>query len=344
MVHIAHRVAGAVAGLSFLASCVPEPASERFSADDLRPPAVASWGPIGPSEVSIGFDEDIAGAEPGFVSYPGPAVASVALGEDGRSVRVLLDGAQAPGVAYSVSGVVADAAGNLSGFALPYWGHNPDPPAMLINELVTEGSATHPDAVEFYVARGGDCAGLAFFVGSPMDYACRYVFPPLAVAAGDYVVLHLKPQGVAGEVDESTAKDESAGLDASASAWDLWCRGGDGALPGKNGVVALCSSPHGAMLDAVPYSERFADSDTAYGGFGSAALRDRVAAVVAAGAWVGSDPPRPEDCARSAGTTSTRSVCRSSSSGDSDSGADWHVVPTKGASLGSANADEVYAP
>ena len=40
------------------------------------------------------------------------------------------------------------------------------------------------------------------------------------------------------------------------TAWDLWYRGGDGALPGKNGAVALCSSPRGAMLDAVAYSER----------------------------------------------------------------------------------------
>lgn len=344
MVRIAYRVAGAIAAAPFLVSCIPEPSPEWFSADDLRPPAVESWGPTGPSELLIRFDEDIAGAEPGFASYPGPAVASVALGDDGRSVTVLLDGVLAPGAAYSVSGVVADAAGNLSGFALPYWGHNPDPPGMLINELITEGSATHPDAVEFYATEAGDCAGLAFFVGAPSDYACRYVFPPLAVAAGDYVVLHLKPQGVAGEVDESVAKGESVGLDASAFAWDLWYRGGDGALPGKNGAVALCSSPHGAMLDAAPYSERFVDSDSDYGGFGSAALRDRVAAIQAAGAWEASDPPRPEDCARSTGTTSTRSVCRSSSSADTDSGADWHVAPTKGSSMGAVNTDEVYAP
>ncbi|HPE88412.1 MAG TPA: Ig-like domain-containing protein [Spirochaetia bacterium] len=334
----------AVTAAAFLASCVPEPSPEWFSADDLRPPAVASWGPTGPSELVIGFDEEIASAEPGFASYPGPAVASAVPGDDGRSVRVTLDGVLAPGAAYSVSGVVADAAGNLSGFALPYWGYNPDPPVMLINELITEGSATHPDAVEFYVAEAGDCAGLAFFVGSPSDYACRYVFPPLAADAGDYVTLHLKPQGDDGEVDESAAKDESAGLDASAGAWDLWYRGGDGALPGKNGAVALCSSPRGAILDAVAYSERYADSDTAYGGFGTAALRDRVAEIAAAGAWAASDPPRPEDCARSTGTTSTRSLCRSSASDDTDSGADWHVVPTRGSTIGAANSDEAYVP
>jgi hypothetical protein len=98
------------------------------------------------------------------------------------------------------------------------------------------------------------------------------------------------------------------------------------------------------MIDAVLYSIRTADSDTKYGGFGSAALRDRVAAIVDSGAWFASEPPRPEDCARSEGTTSTRTICRSSSAGDSDSGGDWHVVPTKGSTLGTHNTDEVNVP
>jgi hypothetical protein len=94
----------------------------------------------------------------------------------------------------------------------------------------------------------------------------------------------------------------------------------------------------------VAYSERTIDSDAKYGGFGSAALRDRVAAIAAAGAWTVSEPPRPEDCARSAGVTSTRSLCRSSASGDTGTGADWHVTPTKGSTLGTVNSDEAYMP
>jgi hypothetical protein len=124
----------------------------------------------------------------------------------------------------------------------------------------------------------------------------------------------------------------------------LWYRAADGALSGTNGALSLCASPNGGMIDAVLYSIRTVESDTKYGGFGSAALRDRVAAVVDAGAWNASAPPRPEDCARSTGTTSTRTICRSSSSADSDSGSDWHVVPTKGSTLGSTNSDEVYSP
>lgn len=339
-----HAVSAALVAVPFLASCVPVPGVSPFEAGDMRPPAVASWGPSGDAELVIAFDEDIAEAVAGFSSSPGPAVVSASVGPDGRSVVVVLGASQEPGTAYAVSGMVADAAGNLSSFVLPYWGHNPCPPLVVFNELLTEGSATHPDAVEFYAVAGGECAGLAFFCGSPYDFDFRYVFPPLAVEAGDLIVLHLKPEGLATELDESLDRAASGGLDATDGAWDLWYRAGDGALSGKNGVLSLCASPNGAFMDAAPYSARTAESDTAYGGFGTAALRNRVGAIVAAGSWIASDPPRPEDCAGSAGTTSTRSLCRSSSSADTDSGDDWHVVPTRGSTLGAANSDAVYAP
>jgi len=337
-------VYAALVAVPFIASCVPVPGASPFEAGDMRPPAVASWGPSGDAELVIAFDEDIAEAVAGFSSSPGPAVVSASVGADGRSVVVALGGSQEPGTAYAVSGMVADAAGNLSSFVLPYWGHNPRPPRLVMNELLTEGSATHPDAVEFYVAAGGECAGLAFYCGSPYDFDFRYVFPPLAVAAGDLIVLHIKPQGLATELDESLDRAASGGIDATDGAWDLWYRAGDGALSGKNGALSLCASPNGALIDAAPYSARTVESDTAYGGFGTAALRDRVGTIVAAGAWIASDPPRPEDCARSVGTTSTRTLCRSSSSADTDSGDDWHVVPTKGSTLGTVNSDAVYAP
>jgi len=325
-------------------SCAPEPVAAVFAAGDLRPPAVASWGAAGGAEVIIVFDEEIEVAAPGFASTPGPGIAATRVGEDGRSVIVTLDGGQSPGAAYAVSGVVSDAAGNLSSFVLPYWGFNPDPPRIVINELITEGTSTHPDALELFVTAGGNCAGLALFVGSPDNFDIRFLFPALPVESGDYIILHLKPQGLEAEIDETGDKAASGGIDANADAWDLWYSGGDGALSGKNGALSLCTSPRGAIMDAVLYSERTVESDTNYGGFGTAALRDRVAALVAAAAWSASDPPRPEDCARSTGTTSTRSICRSSGSADTDAMSDWHIVPTKGATLGAVNIDEVYVP
>jgi len=325
-------------------ACVPEPVAELFAAGDLRPPAVATWGPTGSLELTVRFDEAIAKVLPGCAASPGPGVVSARVSEDGTGMIVELDAAQVPGAAYAVSAVVADAAGNMSSFVLPYWGYNPNPPQLRINELLTEGSATHPDALEFFVVAGGECAGLSFFVGLPGDQDLRFVFPVLKVETGEFIILHLKPQGLDLEINESGDKAASGGLDASADAWDLWYAGGDGALSGANGALSVCTSPNGSMIDAVVYSERTLDSDSKYGGFGSTTLQRRVLAMVEAGAWDAGDPPDPARCAPSGSSTTTRTICRSSASADSDSGADWHIVPTKGATFGHPNLDTVYVP
>jgi hypothetical protein len=333
---------------TLLVACLPDAVSAVFEPGDLRPPAVAGWGPSGPSELLIDFDEAVQADPLTFTVSAGPEeapinIVAVRSGPSPATVLVELDRAQDPGRRYAVTGIVSDPAGNQSSFVLPYWGHNPDPARLLINELLTEGTSTRPDAIELYVATDGNLAGIALFIGSPRLHDFRYIFPACAVMAGDYIVLHLKPQSIPEEVDELLDRTVSGGVDATADAWDFWCRIEPGSLSGKNGVVTVCQSPTGTIMDAVPYSERTSESDSRYDGFGTAAFRDRVAEIVAADAWrIAGSSPRPEDCASSTGTTSTRTICRSSTSADSDSAADWYVVPTRGISLGRANTDERY--
>ncbi len=47
-------LAAVLAVLGLVAACVPEPVAAVFAAADLRPPAVASWGPAGGAEVIMG--------------------------------------------------------------------------------------------------------------------------------------------------------------------------------------------------------------------------------------------------------------------------------------------------
>jgi hypothetical protein len=350
-----------------LASCIPDPVIAVFEPGDLRPPAVVTWGAIGPAEILVVFDESVradsgafdvarrlAGQEEGDAGLPldsgsspvpGASILSVGEGPTPEGVLVVLKGNQEPGLAFVLTGLVSDSSGNLSSFVLPYWGFNADPAGLVINELLTEGSSTRPDAMELFVHEGGNLAGLTLFIGSPGLHDLRYVFPACSVDKGEFIILHLKPQGLPEEVDELDDVTLSGGLDSSAVARDFWVRGEPGALSGKNGVVTLSVSPTGGMMDAVAYSERTSESDTKYDGFGTAVFRDRVAEIAASGAWaIQGVKPAPEDCARSTGTTSTRTICRSSQSADSNSGPDWHIVPTKGISLGTANSDEVYVP
>ncbi len=324
-------------------ACSPELVEKAFEPGDLKPPSVVSWAAEGARTVVVEFDEDIVPEPAAFGLDGGLGAASAAA--EGRRLVVTLDADQEIGARYAISGACADAAGNTTVFVLPFTGFNPRVPGMLVNELLCAGSSTHPDCVEFRTTGAGNLGGLSFSVGKPGDESLVYAFPAAEVGAGDFVVLHLKPSGGAAEVDETGVDTAlSGGIDATPTGRDFWCREAGASLPNANGVVVLRASGSGPVLDAAAYTERTSASDSKYGGFGTQAFRDAVDAVAAAGAWsIAGERAAPEDCASSVGVTGTRTLCRTSSSDDTDGKADWHVVPSKGATLGAPNSDAVYS-
>ncbi len=109
--------------------------------------------------------------------------------------------------------------------------------------------------------------------------------------------------------------------------------------------MSIYDRPGGLLLDGVLYSNRSSDSDERYDGFGTLDTLERARQLVADMGWViGGEKVRPEDAVSPEGSTGTRSLCRSSSSADTDTLLDWHIVPTRGATFGEENSDEVYAP
>lgn len=341
------RTLGLSSILLFFA-CIPELDPGSSGLGDTSPPALVSWRLDASTALTIIFDEAVSALAQDFFLRDGAEpepVGDCRPGDTPDSVVVTLSRAPEPGRPVMLDGSVADGKGNSVTFSLPFWGFNPTPARLMLNEIISQGSSSRPDLVEFRVLDGGNLAGLCFLVGSVLDYEHRYVFPNRVVEPGDYVVLHMKPLGNPLELDELQAKDQSAGVDANPEAWDFWYRGDGGGLPGTNGVLSLASSPYGSYQDALLYSDRTSQSDQKYRGFGSAATRDRADALFAAGMWLAAgEMVAPEDCFPSGGTTSTRSMCRGSASLDCDAASDWHIVPTKGATPGSVNSDEVYAP
>ena len=349
LVPVRQAAAAAIAVAALAVGCLPGIGPRGFEPGDLRPAAVAGWGASGPDTLVLRFDEPVTAVPADFaLSCPSGCPASVVEilpGTEDGELSVRLDGSPGPGAQFAVSGSVLDFAGNMTAFVLPFWGWNPEPAGLIINEVISEGSSTHPDLVEFRAMTAGDLAGLSFFVGTPADHELRHVFPSCRVEAGELVVLHLKPQGLPAELDETGALDASGGVDATATGRDFWYRGEKGGIPGKNGALSLAIAPMGSVADAFLYSERYSDSDADYAGFGTAAFRDRVCWLVDGGNWLAEgEEARPEDCFRSAGTTATRSMCRSSSGADTDSAGDWHIVPSRGATPGEPNSDETYEP
>lgn len=339
---VSHRTVrgGRIAALALAAwGCLGcEPIGHALVEDvDLLPPVFNGITVTSATTVVARFDEPVTMAEDALSIDPGPAVADVRGGEE---VEITMAEPLAPGRRYTLRTTARDQRGNTTTFVTRFWGYNPQPPELVINEFTTQGSKKRPDAIELYVTRGGNLGGVAVYDGCADNYRDLVVLPAVEVAAGDYIVIHATANGL-GE-DEHAGPDQSAHELALPGVWDFWMEEGTG-LSGKNGVLTVHAAPDGPLLDGVLYSNRTSDSDSRYRGFGSKATMLRADRLAELGGWqFDGELIAPEDAVSSAVTTSTRSLNRDSAATDTDSAADWHTVPTRGASFGAANSEEVH--
>jgi hypothetical protein len=323
-----------------LAACAPPREGTDGGAVDLTPPVLLSVTAPDPRRLELTFDE-IPSLTPGVYEVE-PSLTVTGATVTGNTVRLDFDTDQEIGREYRLRLAVEDESGNGLWLLIRFYGFNPSPPRLCINEFTTQGSPTHPDLVEIKVMSGGNLGGETFCHGTATLYAYRFVFPALTVAPGEFILLHTKPEGIPEEIDESGEITASGGRDASAEAFDFWVRDGSG-LSGNNGAISLYASPNGPVLDAVLYSTRTSDADTAWRGFGSADLRDQADDLVRSGAWIkAGEEAVPEDAVNPEDSTATRSICRTSDSLDTNGKGDFHIVPTKKSSFGRDNTDEVF--
>lgn len=321
-------------------SCAPLPPIPFDPDADLSAPVVTGMRLADEVHLEVQFDEPVR-----LVDGPrGSAEISVAAADvDATRLLVRMEAAPSPEQLHHVEAQVADESGNHLRFLARFHGLNALLPAMIINEFTTQGSGRNPDLVEILVLTDGNLAGAVLFEGTPENWEQRFVFPSVDVRAGDFLVVHFKPQGTAEEVTERLRADESGGYNAS-DGWDFWVEDGTG-LSGNNGVISLCENANGGYLDAVLYSNRTSDSDESYRGFGSRKVMERADAIHAAGQWTASGPTvAPEDAIDPDPSTGTRSMARGTDARDTNSAGDWHVTPTRGLSAGTPNTDEVYEP
>ncbi len=329
-----------LACLALLSACSPLPAEKKPNQSTAAPPVVQEVANTSPTLITLKFDKEISADPSNFMIVPEVGIESVEC--QGQTVQVYPAQPLSAGEEYFIKGTVQDSKSNSTSFGVTFFGFNPNLPHLVINEFTTNGSGKHPDSVELYVKRGGNAAGITLFGGTKTTFQDKFILPSLRVAAGDYLLIHLKPQGLETEVDETERKDAAIGYDSSDTAWDFWVQGGSG-LSGNNGAITLYTNPYGELMDAAIYTNRTSESDENYRGFGSAKFMLQAEEIAEAEGWViDGDEITPEDCISSADSTATRSICRSSTSADTDSKGDWHTVPTSKFSFGKENSDEIY--
>jgi len=337
------RIALFISAVLFLcSSCLPVADNRTLTEDGLQPPVLLDIESVSEKKTIIYFDKSCSVVEETILVAPKLNVKKTSSEEN--TVKIEFEEAQGIGEEYLLEATVKDEQGNSMSFIISFYGFNPYIPDVVINEFTTQGSSTHPDVAELFVKTEGNMAGTAMFEGAAGNWDDRLIFPDLPVAAGDYILVHFKPQGIEEEKNETDDKTVSGGLDASDNAFDFWVEGGAG-LSGNNGVLTLYTTPRGEIIDGVLYSNRTSSSDENYRGFGTKKVMLWADQLAEDGGWKYSgELISPEDGINPDDSTATRSICRDSSSHDTDTAADWHIVPTSTYSFGEVNSDEVYEP
>jgi len=323
------RAASLAAALCVLASCLDEPAATPPSVFDLKPPTLLEAGPEGGRAFVLRFDEEVEPVAGSFSLDPG--LGSAVPGAGGSELRLAFEREQEPGREYSLFGEVRDAKGNGSRFLLAFTGYNGHPARLRITEVQTaKNSSTtrpHRDFVEFLVLADGNLGGMEFTAASTVKRTA-WRFPGAEVRAGEVLVLHCAPEGLASERDE-TGLDLglSGGIDSS-PARDFWSKAG--ALPDATGLILVSGAPGGRPVDALFYAEA-----TKSGPIGEGLLGGLVEQLLEFNLWKVGGIPAWED-AFLWKPSSARSILRRDLAEPEPGAVEWRESVTSGQSPGTA--------
>ncbi|MEX2445207.1 MAG: hypothetical protein WD492_16505 [Alkalispirochaeta sp.] len=327
-----------------LFGCSAVPELPDMIEGDWQPPVLTTVAARGRSDFALVFDKPVELREADLT--PERAIVD-ARWRDGELV-VSVDEPLHAGELYWIDAQVEDRSGNISSVLVSVYGLNPDLPAVLINEVVCQGTGNHTDWVELRALEAGNLGGLTLYEGSPSYWDSRYVFPRMEVAAGDYIIVHFKPQGDPEEIDEIDGDPTaSGGQNHHPEAWDVWVGGGDG-IPNTTGALSLSEYPGGPILDAFLYTSKTYDAAHPLRGFGLASQLDFLEELVELGTWeISGTQVIPEDLFNPDDSTGTRSINRTPGTEDTDTidtdtSADWHIGPTSSSTAGYTNTTEVY--
>jgi hypothetical protein len=281
MTRRALRLSLALSSFAFaiLGGCSQSSAGVVYPTADFRPPSLLDAGPSSSKLVVLSFDESVSFVAGSLAVEP---KASLAARVEGEKLMVDFASSQSPGADYALSGEVDDLKGNRTRFLLRFTGWNDRAPEMRISEVQTGKNSSktkpHRDFIELEVLADGNLGGEELAWSSSVKSA-TYRFPGIEVRKGDFVVLHLAPEGIDAEIDETGSNlSASGGIDATASGRDLWCS--SMALPDQSGAIALSLRPGEEPMDGLFYAD-----DEKSGAVAEGKLLDLLSELGASGAW-----------------------------------------------------------
>ncbi len=236
------------------ASCSQNGGEFRLPAGDIKPPSILDARQTDPGVFRILFDEDVQAVPESYYFTPaGPRLEPAA---SGSSIDIGIIPAAPPGQECEISGEARDASGNTCRFLFSFAAYNASPATLVITEIQTgknsSVSSPHRDYMEFLVTAAGNLGGICIQWASSVKNM-EFVFPTCEVKAGDVIVLHCSPEGLASEMNEvGTDLALSGGIDASSTGRDFWSQAGG--LPDETGAIAVKSRSGSDPRDGLLYA------------------------------------------------------------------------------------------
>lgn len=305
---------------------------------DITPPTLISLNVVSSNSIKVVFNENVIFKESSFVSRENSVINDVISAPNSANITFMDN--FIPGMEYCSEFRFEDTNGNSISFIAKYYGFNPSPPELVINEFICKGTKTNPDKVEIYIKKGGNMAGITLFNGVSENYDTMFIFPSMKVNSGEYIVIRSTSEIYKSEYiekDDLNFNNDKKFIDGVRD-----IRTDNFSLSSANGVISIYSDPFGEIIDAVIYSKNLNDFEKSYRNFGLKKTVERVDTIAEQNQWQGiSYLIFPEDTINSNRSTTTRSLNRLNFI-DKNSRTDWYMVPTGKSSFGYENSKEVY--
>jgi len=237
-----------------LTGCSP-PAMESAVLGDVRPPVIKNARLESAREFVLEFDEQVRVPKDSFSAEPKRLTAQAESA--GNVVNVLFEPQPSPGEAVTLAGTVQDMCGNSTRVQVQFKGYNDRPAGLVMTEIQTAKNtskkAPHRDYVEFLVKKAGNLGGM-YIQWASSTKTMRFDFPACEVKVGEVIVLHMAPEGIAEEKNE-TGSDLglSSGIDATAQGRDFWSDAGG--LPDASGAITLYEREGALPVDGIFYAD-----------------------------------------------------------------------------------------
>ena len=224
-------------------------------------PALVDFSVCGSDSLSLSFDRDVRVLHALVSAADGDCIDVSVPSAGGRDAVLALSPRTKLGVAYTLTGDVLDEEGNTLTFGIAFSGYNDAMPRLLLAEVrnAYASKKNHYEFVRLLCVTGGNLAGYELLSAGDGEQK-KYVFPPIEVAAGDFITVHLRMMKDSdgaycqeGMVDEVRGdRNASFAADSSADAWDLWVDNQKSRLAPSD-ILVLRNAATGAVVDALPF-------------------------------------------------------------------------------------------